>query len=109
MAAYTSLSTLNSGQQNALIKVELLRRWKIKLPSPPSYNLKLILVDSEHLQIIKTNVSRTGTTNNPFKLKFSISTIVKPIPSVSSSLYVYPTRFADIIHKRLDFQIAVGE
>ena len=58
---------------------------------------------------IKTNVGRTRTTNNTFKLKFTISTIVKPIPSVSSSLHFYPSSFVDIIHRRLDFQIAVGK
>ena len=57
---------------------------------------------------IKTNVGRTRSTSNIFKLKFTISTIVKHIPSVSSSLYFHPSSFADIIHRRLDFQIAFG-
>ncbi|KAG2307075.1 hypothetical protein Bca52824_026823 [Brassica carinata] len=56
---------------------------------------------------IKTNDGRTMTTNNTFKLKFTISTIVKHIPSVSSSLHFYPSSFVDIIHRRLDFQIAI--
>ncbi|KAG2328811.1 hypothetical protein Bca52824_011539 [Brassica carinata] len=136
MTTYRSLSTLNPGQENTqLIRVKLLRRWKIKLSSPRLYNLKLILVDSEGKKIqatiphecvlyfvddlqdqnwysikdfkIKTNVGRTMTTNNTFKLKFTISTIVKPIPSESSSLYFYPSSFVDIIHRRLDFQIVV--
>ncbi|KAG2314288.1 hypothetical protein Bca52824_017410 [Brassica carinata] len=47
---------------------------------------------------IKTNVGRTMTTNNTFKLKF---------PYISSSLNLYPSNFVDIIHRRLDFQIAV--
>ncbi|CAN7124199.1 unnamed protein product [Brassica rapa subsp. narinosa] len=57
---------------------------------------------------IKTKVGRTRTIDNIFKLKFTISTIVKHIPSVSTSLYFHPASFADIIHWRFDFKIAVG-
>ncbi|KAF3490194.1 hypothetical protein F2Q69_00053529 [Brassica cretica] len=57
---------------------------------------------------IKANVGRTRTANNIFNLKFTISTIVKHIASVSSSLYFYPSKFADIIHRRLDFKASVG-
>lgn len=56
---------------------------------------------------IMTNVGRTRTTNNIFKLKFTISTIIKHIPSVSTLLYFHPASFADIIHRRLDFKISV--
>ncbi|KAL0864447.1 hypothetical protein Bca101_043565 [Brassica carinata] len=132
MTTYKSLSTLNPSQENfQLIRVKLLRRWKIKLSSPRLYNLKLILGKKIQATIhhecvlyfdddlqdhiwysikdfrINTNVGRTKTTNNIFKLKFTISTIVKPIPSVSSLLYFYPSSFVDTIHRRLDFQIAV--
>ncbi|KAF2564322.1 hypothetical protein F2Q70_00016977 [Brassica cretica] len=136
MTTYTSLSTLNPDQEDTqLIQVKLLRRWKIELSSPRLFNLKLIFVDSEGKKIqatiphecvlycvgdfwennlysvkdfrIKTNVGRTRTTDNIFKLKFTISTIVKHIPSVSTSLYFHPASFADIIHSRLDFKIAV--
>ena len=49
---------------------------------------------------IKTNVGRTRTINyNIFKLKFTISTIVKQIAYVSS--FYYPSRFADIINRGL--------
>ncbi|WZZ53004.1 hypothetical protein YC2023_053111 [Brassica napus] len=58
--------------------------------------------------MIKTNVGRTRTTNNIFKLKFTISTIVKHIVSISSLLYFYyPLRFADIINMRLAFKTSV--
>ncbi|WZZ71306.1 hypothetical protein YC2023_082676 [Brassica napus] len=56
---------------------------------------------------IKANVGRTRAANNIFNLKFTISTIVKHIASVSSSLYFYPSKFADIIHRRLDFKTSV--
>ncbi|KAL0742014.1 hypothetical protein Bca4012_083527 [Brassica carinata] len=56
---------------------------------------------------LKTNVGRTRTTTNIFKLKFTVSTIMKKIPSVSISLYFYPANFADIIHRRLDFKTSV--
>ncbi|WZZ03600.1 hypothetical protein YC2023_089521 [Brassica napus] len=48
---------------------------------------------------IKTNICRTRTANNIFNLKFTISTIVKHIAFVSSSLYFYSSKFADIIHR----------
>ncbi|KAL0899036.1 hypothetical protein Bca101_082997 [Brassica carinata] len=117
MTTYTSLSYLKPDPENKQsIQVKLLRHWKIKLQSPGLYNLKLILVDSEvscltyylvlcytslsvlnNLIVYRTNVGRTRTTANIFKVKFTVSTL----------LYFYPTNFADIIHRRLDFKTSV--
>ncbi|KAL0898609.1 hypothetical protein Bca101_082570 [Brassica carinata] len=58
---------------------------------------------------VKNKCGRTKTTANIFKLKFTVSTIVKKISSVSTSLYFCPANFADIIHWRLNFKTSIGK